>query len=558
MLFFFFQVKNLIAIHRALCPNFDEDNISGQLSCDGMSESLSTSVSLDVYSIKFTGCQKIYPIRIVRPLKKFKIDPIQQLSHVIHDLNDNNFKIKQFIGDNPKRAIAKECLCFSSWYPCEYCFAKGTKIVTNSSSNEKEKKKLNMQIQIVREKIDSLQNFPSQNTSEILKLKTFEKELIAAEKKIKEKKSNIVWPKTSMNAPLRTREEILKIIEKIENNIPMSIDEAKGVCGRSLLFDLPYFNFVSDNPVEYLHCVCLGVVKRCVELTFTVGENRPRVTKRKLSSPIQFNIQILHVKVVHEFSRRIRELDFAVYKGQEFRNLLLFFFPLVLNCIEPSAKERHLWLHLTFVIKACVLPKEEFSLSLLPIIEKCLKCFYSLYQQLFGVRNCTYNTHCMGSHLIDMRYHGPLTCTSAFTFESFYGEIRNSFVPGTVSTLKQIMSNVLIKRAIAEHKCKNEIYISPKETPLECNNLVYSYKHHQYNIYKVDSIEGNILSCFPLNTLTCRFNEIPSLKWEMIGVFKKGLLSDEMIQLDRKNVHGKVLLVQDYLITCPTNVLLEK
>ena len=523
-----------------------------------MTESLSTTVSLDVYSVKFEGCKNVYAVRIIKPYNKFKMDSREQLSSVIKDLCDNNCKITAFIGDQPKRSDAKECLSFSSWYPCEYCFAKGTKIVTNSVENQKKKDEIAMQKEIVAEKLNSLQQSSNQDSNEIRKLKNLEKKLAASEKQIKTKKSNIVWPKTSRDAPPRTTEELREIIDKIENDIPMSIDEAKGVIGRSVLFDLPSFNYVSDAPVEYLHLVCIGITKRCVELTFKVGEARPRITKRKLSLPSSFNVQIHNVKVFREFNRRIRKLDFAVYKAQEFRNLVIFFFPLILNCIEPTAKERHMWLFLSYMIKACVIPKEEFSLALLPVIDKCTKMFYSLYQQLFGVKNCTYSIHVGGSHLIDMRYHGPLTCTSAFPFESFYGEIRNSFVPGTVSTLKQIMSNVLMKRILVSHQCENEIYISEKETPLECNNLIYCFKHSEYEIYKVDSIDGNILSCYKVEKLVCKFDETPTLLWESIGVFKKGPLAEELCQVNRNDVKGKVLLVQNYLLTCPNNVLREK
>ena len=361
-----------------------------------------------------------------------------------------------------------------------------------------------------------------------------------------------------MNGPPRTREEIREIIEKIENNVPMSIDEAKGVKGRSLFFDLPSFNFVNNIVVEYLHLVCLGVVKKCVELTFRVGESRFRITKRKLSLLSQFNSEIVGVLVVREFNRRIRDLDFSVYKGQEFRNLVLFFFPLILNCIEPFAKERNMWLYLSYMVRSCILPSEEFKQFPLNVLDKCSSSFYSLYQQLFGVKNCPYSIHVFGSHLIEMRFHGPLTLTSAFPFESFYGEMRNSFVPGTPSTLKQIMSNVLIKRVISHHKCENDIYISVKNTSMECNNLIYTFKQNKYTLYQVKSIDGNQLTCQIQETLPCTFPETPSLNWGIIGVFAKGDLLPNEVVIDKKNVKGKVLNVKHLLLTCPLNILREK
>ena len=529
-----------------------------QLSCDGIQESLSTTVSLDIYSIKFNNCRHVYPLRIIKPLRKVTIDHMFQLKCVLDDIYLNNYVVSQFIGNQPKRSNARQCLCFSSWYPCEYCFTKGTKIVINSAAQKKEKDKLNLQIDIVKEKINNMKESASQNKKDMTKLKMLEKDLVTAEEKIKPKKSHILWPKTSMNGPPRTREEITEIVEKLENHVELSIDEAKGIKGRSLLLDLPSFNFVNNVPVEYLHLVCLGVVKRSVELTFRVGESRTRVTKRKLSLPSQFNAQISHVQVVREFNRRIRELDFSVYKGQEFRNLVLFFFPLILNCIEPPAKERKYWLILAYMVRSCVIPSEEFKQFPLNVLDKCSETFYSLYEQLFGVINCTYSIHVFACHLIEMRYHGPLTVTSAFPFESFYGEVRNSFVPGTPSTLKQIMSNVLLKRVLANHKCQNEMYISPKNTPLECNNLIYTFQQNSYTMYQVNSIDGNILTCQILDKLECTFPETPSLNWGIIGVFEKGNLLPGEIVIDRSIVKGKVLLVKQYLLTCPLNVLREK
>lgn len=418
-----------------------------------------------------------------------------------------------------------------------------------------------MQIQknIISDKIAELENEEeSDKHNEINALKVLEKELIEAEKKLKQKKSNIVWPKSSANGPLRTREEYLDIIENIENDQPLTNDEAKGVVGRSILFDLPYFDFIRDITVDYLHCACLGVIKKAVELTFRVGEVRPRITKRPLSSPLLFNRQIHGVKVPRESNRRIRELDFAVYKGQEYRNLLLFFFPLILNCIEEGEKERDMWLYLSYMIKSCVLSSEEFSQVPRDVIEFCTESFYALYEDLFGVRNCTYNNHVLSSHLLQMHCDGPLTSTSAFCFESFYGELRQAFVPGTTSTLKQIMSNIYMKRAIAPHKCVQNIYFSAKDTPRECNSLIYTYENNQYKLYKICNIDGKDFDCQEISALPCTFPETPTLNWSLVGVFKEGETLTEIKTIQKSSVKGKLVSVDGYMITCPNNVLREK
>lgn len=103
-------------------------------------------------------------------------------------------------------------------------------------------------------------------------------------------------------------------------------DDLKGFVGKSLLLDIPDFDFIHNVPTEYMHLTCLGAVKRMLVLTFQLGENRTRITTRKLTSPAVFNELMKYIKVPREFPRRIRQLDLAVIKAQELRNILIFFF----------------------------------------------------------------------------------------------------------------------------------------------------------------------------------------------------------------------------------------
>ena len=61
----------------------------------------------------------------------------------------------QYIADKLKRSDAKDCKGHASWYPCEYCFAKGTKI---EISDSKAKKKLEEQKKLIEEKITQCQS----------------------------------------------------------------------------------------------------------------------------------------------------------------------------------------------------------------------------------------------------------------------------------------------------------------------------------------------------------------------------------------------------------------
>ena len=466
--------------------------------------------------------------------------------------------IKLFIGDNPKRAIVREALHHASLFACEYCFAKATSLVIRDEQVEKKKNDIQGQIDIIEQRLVALIDVEDRDEEEVETLTTIKSSLLNSLKNVSRSRKQVVWPSNSRNGEERTKEKIIEIVEMIEDRNNVTPDERKGIVGRSPLLELDNFDIVLDVVVEYLHCVCLGVVKRLVELTFNVGVTRTRNTKRKLTPPSVFNELIQKVKVVGEFSRRVRSLDFAVWKGQEFRNLCLFFFPIVINCIEPDAQERRLWLLLAYMIRGCVVPSNEFRQVNLSDINYCSKHFYTLYEQLFGARNCSYNTHEVGSHIVQMRHHGPLTKTSAFAFENFYGEVRHSFVPGTVSPLKQIFENTLIKRMISPHCCEPQVTYTTHETSLECNNLVYTYVHNTYNLYKINDLDDLDATCVKIETNEIHYPEAPELNWDKVGHFEFNGFSEEIVKIKLKSLSGKVIKIDDALLTCPINVLNEK
>ena len=118
----------------------------------------------------------------------------------------------------------------------------------------------------------------------------------------KQVSTKIVWPPSSSNGPLRTRNDIQDIYDQISNSNetlgpPLEPHELKGIQQPSLLFNVPNFDFIHGIPTEYLHSVCIGLIKKFIELTFNVGETRKRVTKRELSSSHQFNSLIANQQV---------------------------------------------------------------------------------------------------------------------------------------------------------------------------------------------------------------------------------------------------------------------
>ena len=550
------KVNDIVEIHEKQCESL-QPHCPTQLSNDGVSECKSNSASLDVFTMRFEKCRYVYPITIIRPSEKYRVDSKKYLYQVIQDVLCNSCTITMFIGDNPKRAMARDAMGHSSFYACEYCFQKASRFIEAFKKTDNKRKNLEGQIELIKTEINGVKNVP--NSQEKLKtLKALLKSLTSSLKGLTTNRATIVWPSSTINGTPRTNSSIREIVQKIKDNPDLTPDERMGIIGESHFLNIDSFNFCRDITCEYLHCVCLGVTKRLLELTFKVGENRPRITKRKLSNPNDFNVLMSEILVPGEFPRRARSLDFAVFKGQEFRNIVIFYFHLVVECIEPSAKERHLWLYLAYVIRACIIPSEEFQNVSLDCIKYACETFYTIYERLFGPKNCTYNTHIVFAHLLQIRENGPLTLSSAFGFESFYGELRNSFTPGTISPLKQILQNVYLKRVLSKHTCESAVTISDYNTPLECNNLVYIYKDERYNFYKVLKIADNVLECVTIEKEIQSYEETPTLAWAKVGVFQFAGEKNDLVKVNVNSVHGKLIRVKNLLITCPNEILREK
>ena len=247
-----------------------------------------------------------------------------------------------------------------------------------------------------------------------------------------------------------------------------------------------------------------------------------------------------------------------MYKAQEFRNQILFFFPLILDCIGQNHKERNLWLQLAYCIRACIIPDEEFSQINPTTISQTMTQFYKTYALLFGAINCTYTVHVVCSHLLQMRTLGPLTETSAFCFENFYSKLRQSFVPGTSTPLKQMLQNVILKRSLSSHNCNKNIYYSANDTPIESNSYIYCYNDNTHHMYKIISVHESHVTCYQQGFQPISFPETPRIEWKKVGVFKQGPMGNSKISVQLSDISGKVILVRNLFITCPNNVLQEQ
>ena len=560
-------------IHYFLCPEHENHDPIVQLSFDGVQESKSSTTSLDTYCLKFNHCRTIYPIRIIRPCDRYKYDAQAEFQKVLDSMNENEIIIDCAEGDNPKRSFFRCAKCHGAKYACEYCENFAVFFIGNKKNIETIEKKYELQELKIIQEMEEIQLGPD-NPTKTDQIQNFKQLLIdlkrnKKEEMLKNSRKQLTWPSSTMEGNLRTIDNINMITEEIESNpgiLKTDPDFCKGIKGRSLLLNQPNFNILEDLTCEYMHLVCLGVVKRLTELTYKVGENRERVTKRKLSDPKVFNDLIRFIQLAREFSRRCRNMDFGVMKASEFRNLILFFFPIVLEGIEDEFEdEKKVWLHLVYMVRACVIPNNEFENVNKDLVQCACKIFYTLFEKCFGQKNCSYSIHVAPSHLLQIRGDMPLTFRSAFKFESFFFEMRQLFHPGTVSPLKQILQNCFVKRLLENHHCEKTTYFCAEKpenkNSKENNHLVYIYNpvNHSTTMYSiVEIINDNEFRCNIQGKFRYETPIAPEYTWSTVGIYRIGPISNQIHVIKRSDISGKVLKVQGLLITCPLNVLHEQ
>ncbi|CAH0559359.1 unnamed protein product [Brassicogethes aeneus] len=177
---------------------------------------------------------------------------------------------------------------------------------------------------------------------------------------------------------------------------------------------------VSQVPLDYMHLVCLGVMKRL--MSFWVRGNRAvRLSEEKLN---KIAGTLCHIKayVPKEFSRLPRDLrEMEHFKATEFRLFLLYTGPIILqDTISKTFYMHFMSLHVAIRI----LCSEHLHISYNNYAFQLLKYFVEKFSSIYGSEYITHNIHGLIHLPQDCIYHGPLDNFSAFKFENYLYTIK--------------------------------------------------------------------------------------------------------------------------------------
>ncbi|KAJ1529969.1 hypothetical protein ONE63_006697 [Megalurothrips usitatus] len=238
-----------------------------------------------------------------------------------------------------------------------------------------------------------------------------------------------VWDQDSVKYPneipeprLRTHDSLREYaLKAINREYPRGLSDRdkaialKGVFGLSSLDGLQSFDNVQGFIVEYMHAVLLGVVRRmlCVWKDGVIGAddlaNVEDNIKYKLSPPV-------------ELRRRLRPIeDWKEWKARDFENFLLSFSVPLLHNVLPRRKINHFVLLVQavyFLLKRTVKEHE------IILAEKLLLLYVSDVEDIYGLREMTFNVHLLTHLARNCALWGGLWTSSAFPFENAIGQLK--------------------------------------------------------------------------------------------------------------------------------------
>lgn len=216
---------------------------------------------------------------------------------------------------------------------------------------------------------------------------------------------------------------------------------------QSVLEMLP-IDMINGLPLDYLHCVLLGVVNWILSYL--------RYTSKSLSSSdyieIKRRVAILLENKPNEFQRNLRAFteSLGTVKGTEYRQYLMFVFPLLLKGI---VSEEIIGNFIKLHIASIIFSHKRFS-RFYEQADQLMKMFLDEFAVIYNPCHATYVFHSLCHMKIFVYLYGPWDNFSTFEYESYNGTVKN-MLSGQVMPLTQLANKVI------------DIY----QVPLQCFNL---------------------------------------------------------------------------------------
>lgn len=307
--------------------------------------------------------------------------------------------------------------------------------------------------------------------------------------------------------------------------------------GKSILELLPGIDMVRDFPLDYMHLVCLGVVKKMIVNLWLNGKPSDKMSFNQMEVVSNVLLNQIH-EIPSEFNRKPRSLvESKRWKAVEFRLFLFYTGPVALKNNLSSDKYKHfLSLHVAMSLLSMCKCDADIDYA-----EKLLQYFVQTFITLYGSHNVSHNIHNLLHLCDDVKYYGSINGFSAFPFEN-YMQYFKKFIRKGDKPLEQIVKRInehdsILINGVNVNQTFPKLSMEHDDGPLLLNMKVDKQ-------YKKISFENFILTSSEPNNC-CVFQEI-------IIVIKNIITDNGKIIL----IGQKFLSVEDfYKIPCNSSDL---
>ena len=198
------------------------------------------------------------------------------------------------------------------------------------------------------------------------------------------------------------------------------------------------FGLVSHFPLDYMHLVLLGVMRRLISLW---TKDHPFKQSQSCIQSINAKMIAFRKFIPEEFARKPRSLsESSSWKATELRLFLLYLGPFILKNKLPPKYYQHFML-LSIAIRILADKEAVKEENKVTYAENLLKKFVSKWGTVYNGNSIVYNVHSLIHLADDVRRTGALDDWSAFRYENYLGCLKRKLRSGNLP-LEQICRRI--------------------------------------------------------------------------------------------------------------------
>lgn len=230
---------------------------------------------------------------------------------------------------------------------------------------------------------------------------------------------------------------------------------------------------VSQIPLDYMHLVCLGVMKRLLQF-WVKGRQDVRIAVRHFEGLDNLMFSFKNY-ITNDFARKPRRLnDLDRFKATEFRQIVLYTGIVAFKDFLPERNYMN-FLHLSCAVRILVSPV--LCISLNNCAQHLLETFIKEYGLIYGREYITYNIHNLSHLCNDVLRFGCLDNFSAFIPESHMNFLKKKICIQSAKPLQQLVKRLSEETGVNTHVSEVRINVKQNFIEIHTNSFILTNRH---------------------------------------------------------------------------------